>query len=56
MLGVDTKIIQKLRIVIYQRIMLTHLHLHFNYLTIIRYLFDLVTLSNNINDICNDLY
>ena len=34
MLGVDTKIIQKLRIVIYQRIMLTHLHLLVTYLNI----------------------
>lgn len=36
MLGVDTEKIQKLRIVLYQRIMLTHLHLLFNYLNIFR--------------------
>ena len=35
MLGVDTEKIQKLRIVLYQRIMLTHLHLLFNYLNIL---------------------
>ena len=34
MLGVDTEKIQKLRIVLYQRMMLTHLHLLFNYLNI----------------------